>query len=139
MPSYSILSFIISTLWHYATTIYAVLHALCQIFQYCHKLLQVVLYKLACLDSYILSNFPAFISEQVSEMLLFIYCCFMFCLHYFCVDVKWRISSVYIFGAFMSHLVIELYSLLFSSGWICCRIFWIILDLAASKSIFIPG
>lgn len=122
MPSYSTLSVRISVLLalHYKH----VCHSICIVSDISVLIVNSyrLSFKLVCLHSYILSNFFAFISEQVSKMFLYICHCFIFSLHYFCIDVKWCISSICIFVVFISHLIIELYSPLFSSGWICCRI-----------------
>lgn len=49
--------------------------------------------------------------------------CLIFCLHYFFIDVERCICSICITGAFISYLVIELYSPQFSSEWVCRIVF----------------
>lgn len=75
--------------------------------------------------------------QQKRLIVLELFLCLIFCLHYFFIDVERCICSVCIIGAFISFLVMKLYSPQFSSGWVC-RIFWI-LALGVSKSILIPG
>lgn len=57
--------------------------------------------------------------QQKRLVVLELFLCLFCYLRYFFIDVKRCICSIYIIGAFISYLLIELSSSQFSSRWIC--------------------